>query len=242
MPIGQYTAAGSAGLGPGSSSGSSTYFTLRALPANVYGEYASGMTLATSTLQQSANISTTAPISGNFVNPVSTWPRFISGNLSMSYTLQRPASTQTTTVYGWVTHLDTLESAQSNGLSPAQRAVQSASLNGTGLGQAQLLGVGSTPLFGWSAPPVGVPTSYLVEIYRIDWGSFSFTTHALIARFRLPPSVTSLRLPPGFLQSGSHYYARIVSDSQPNSDFAARPFMLSFPQDFAGRVSGLFSP
>jgi hypothetical protein len=69
-------------------------------------------------------------------------------------------------------------------------------------------GVGETPVLSWSAPSVGTPTGYVVEVYRLD-AAGSATSRTLALRYGT--SRQAVTIPPGILQSGATYFARITA-------------------------------
>lgn len=66
---------------------------------------------------------------------------------------------------------------------------------------------GTTPTFTWSAPTLGVPTSYLVTISRLSDASPPVET--VVAKVRTP--FTRLRVPPGVLTRGAPHFAVITA-------------------------------
>jgi len=70
------------------------------------------------------------------------------------------------------------------------------------------VGVGESPTISWSAPSVGTPTGYLVEVSRLDVkdGATISTPVLRYATARL-----HVALPPGMLEAGATYFARITA-------------------------------
>jgi hypothetical protein len=69
-------------------------------------------------------------------------------------------------------------------------------------------GVGETPVLSWSAPSKGSPTGYVVEVCRLD-AKAGATTSTAVLRFNTPRQ--SIRIPPGVLEAGRTYFARITA-------------------------------
>jgi hypothetical protein len=70
------------------------------------------------------------------------------------------------------------------------------------------MGVGETPVLSWSAPSKGSPTGYVVEVCRLD-AKGGATTRTSVLRYNTPRH--SIRLPPGVLEAGATYFARITA-------------------------------
>jgi hypothetical protein len=71
-----------------------------------------------------------------------------------------------------------------------------------------LVGVGETPTISWSPPSVGIPTGYLVEVSRLDVAGGA-TSRTTLLRYGTSRQVVTI--PPGILQTGTTYFARITA-------------------------------
>jgi hypothetical protein len=110
-------------------------------------------------------------------------------------------------------------------------------LNGTDAFEAQS-GVGEQPLFSWSPPTLGVPTSYAVTI-AIFRGAQPGDTVVLSAEVY---SGTSFRVPPGFLKTGRSYTAAITARQAPWDVLNRAPLRSGAPIDSSECVIGIFTP
>jgi hypothetical protein len=69
-------------------------------------------------------------------------------------------------------------------------------------------GVGASPILSWSAPSVGAPTGYLVEVCRLD-AVGGATSRTPILRYATARQ--KVTIPPGVLEAGATYFARITA-------------------------------
>lgn len=69
-------------------------------------------------------------------------------------------------------------------------------------------GVGETPVLSWTAPFAGTPTGYLVEVYRLG-AAGAVTTRTSVLRYAT--ARLTVTLPPGLLETGATYFARITA-------------------------------
>ncbi len=240
MPLGQYNAF-IPSVGPTPAFSSNSDFDVRTLPTLTHGAFADGALLTTMSLIAPSSPSTTAGVGGSYRNPFpSSWGTLVRATSLRTFALRQPTpGTATQYGYGGIQHLDTLASAQANGVAPVLQPVTAPTINGTSWTQATLTGVGLTPRFSWNAPAVGVPTSYRVDVVWHDWVGGQ---PVLVASMRVPATVTSFRLPSGILQTGRNYSAVLVAERMPQSNFDLRPFDTSFPNDWSRVQSGLLTP
>ncbi len=126
-------------------------------------------------------------------------------------------------------------------IAPEITPVQSPLVNGASA-FATMTGVGPTPAISWTAPATGPPTRYALEVYWL---------HAIAGSSvatRVATWVTSalaVSLPPGVLQPGSTYFARITAYAIPGDPYAAAtPAPLRQPALYghASVLTGTFSP
>jgi len=122
-------------------------------------------------------------------------------------------------------------------LVPAVSPVRSPQLNGQDA-LSDLSGVTATPTFSWSPPDTGTPTAYLVEIFALAaQGATTVTTEVL----HYSALATSFTVPPGLLESGATYYAKITAlvTSVP---YDATPFRSATALARAEVLTGTFVP
>jgi hypothetical protein len=169
----------------------------------------------------------------------SAWPQFITAQTSarVSYSVPLPEGGTSTprsfTVYTYAQQ--PLENGPVTPLVGPPRALQLNGLGATGI----LTSMGLTPLASWTAPSVGTPSYYVVRVYQLFATSTGSTSRLQVAGFTTPQ--TQLRLPPGVLVPGKHYYLQISSNSQSLSD-PSKPNMLGTVYHSSSAVTGRFQP
>lgn len=105
-------------------------------------------------------------------------------------------------------------------------------------------GVGVTPAIAWDAPAMGVPTGYVVTLWRLSaqttsmGRSFVRTTRA--ATFYT--AQRSFTMPPGVLTPMNSYCLQIRAYVQPGMDLTQRPYQDSVPKAYADALTPIFKP
>ncbi|HEY6105499.1 MAG TPA: hypothetical protein VIV59_05935 [Anaeromyxobacteraceae bacterium] len=94
--------------------------------------------------------------------------------------------------------------------------------------------MGLTPTLSWSAPQLGAPTHYIVQLYEVAGGS-------LAGRGSVYVRGTSATVPPLLLQAGRVYVANVLSAVEPNFDFAA-PQRYTVPRELVPLFTAPFTP
>jgi hypothetical protein len=97
-------------------------------------------------------------------------------------------------------------------------------------------GVAETPTLSWEVPAVGAPTAYRVEVARLD-ASGEATVPAVVLRYATVR--TRVTLPPGVLEAGKAYFARIVAIA--SSAPATAPYRQATLRSQAAALTGVFS-
>lgn len=121
---------------------------------------------------------------------------------------------------------------------PVIGPVQAPLINGSNL-QVDRSGVGLTPAISWTAPALGSPTGYMLNINRLyTSGTRTYQESAAVLRTK----TTSITLPPGILEAGSSYYIEIIAISQPGVDFEAGPYRKRLPYAETPVLSGILTP
>jgi len=100
-------------------------------------------------------------------------------------------------------------------------------------------GVGLQPTVGWTAPALGPPTVYIVQVRLVQLNAANQPQMTRIAL--LSTASTSVTVPPGILQSGQLYQFDIVALSS-HGDDATRPFYQHLPFCAASTLSGVMAP
>jgi|GEM_PF-1509772 len=123
-------------------------------------------------------------------------------------------------------------------IAPLLSPIRAPLINGLDARADQASAVTSTPLLSWTAPEIGIPTGYLVEVFRLRLAG-SATVSAPLLRYAT--QATQVTLPPGALASGETYYAKITAQlgATPTDSAPLRPASLVAR---ATALSGTFSP
>lgn len=102
-------------------------------------------------------------------------------------------------------------------------------------------GVGTGPTISWSAPRIGTPDYYVVDLARltINGSQISFTE---VAQFHT--TETRAQFPEGTLTGGTQVVAFVTAIREPTSHFATAPapYRRHFPRDVAQTATAPFSP
>ncbi|HTP26711.1 MAG TPA: hypothetical protein VMK12_13790, partial [Anaeromyxobacteraceae bacterium] len=104
---------------------------------------------------------------------------------------------------------------------------------------AVLAGVSATPTIAWAAPVLGVPTSYTVDVYLLSPVSGATVSTRLATWSTLGTQVT---LPPGVLNPGNTYYARITAVASPLPFRPNAPFRQANTYGYASTLTAPFTP
>ena len=99
--------------------------------------------------------------------------------------------------------------------------------------------MGGSPLFAWSAPTVGTPHGYRVIVNELFKDGTASTWAFVAAVYTRDVQV---RFPPGLLQPGKTYFARITGYQTPMADFNLRPFRRGLPAAEADVLTATFTP
>jgi hypothetical protein len=100
-------------------------------------------------------------------------------------------------------------------------------------------GVGLAPTLSWTAPSIGVPSSYGVEIFRlVASGTASVATRVAT----LVTGSTQVALPAGVLEAGATYYLRVTAHADAPDAFATAPLRRANVGTWADALTGTFSP
>lgn len=100
-------------------------------------------------------------------------------------------------------------------------------------------GVSTTPTLEWTAPALGQPTQYTVNLFRINTSGATLVQQQVL--LAITP-LTRLRVPPGLLTAGEFYFALITAQHVRRSDVRLTPNRTSKTYDEATAITSLFSP
>lgn len=167
------------------------------------------------------------------------WSQFLTGQTLARVRYSVPLAsggTSTPRTFSVFTYVQ--QPAGSGPIAPQVGPPRELLLNGS-LAWDVLTGVGETPLLSWTAPSLGTPTSYAVRVYELYATSTGGTNRVQVTN--LTTNQTQLRLPPGVLTLGKHYYLQVTAVFQPGEDLS-RPYMIRPVYHSAMAVTGRFQP
>ena len=93
-----------------------------------------------------------------------------------------------------------------------------------------------TPTLSWSPPALGTASSYAVWVIEL---SVTATKGTALSRTYLSSDLTSIKLPPGVLQSGKTYVFQISAATGPTTAQRSAPYRSSLPLGWADTLSAL---
>ncbi|MCE9571872.1 MAG: hypothetical protein K8W52_01830 [Deltaproteobacteria bacterium] len=103
-------------------------------------------------------------------------------------------------------------------------------------------GVGLTPTLSWTAPAVGTPTAYIIQVLRweLDFEAASFAPQGTLV---VPGDVTSVRMPAHMLEPSRHYVLIIEALQQQDQDVRTHGlYTVQVPYGSAQLVTATFTP
>jgi hypothetical protein len=121
---------------------------------------------------------------------------------------------------------------------PVITPVQALAINGATALTDQAAPVSTTPTFSWTAPLLGAPSHYAVEIVLLNV-SGGVTTGTTVARYLT--GSTSVTVPPGTLSPGALYFARVTAFAGV-APYQAAPFRYGPTFAYADTLTGTFTP
>ncbi|MFL5310808.1 MAG: hypothetical protein ACJ79H_10190 [Myxococcales bacterium] len=102
--------------------------------------------------------------------------------------------------------------------------------------------VGLQPTISWSAPTLGAPTSYTVEVLPATLELPCTVAGQTVGVTATVHGATSFKVPPGMLKPGISYRATITAFQAPWDTQDAGPFRTGAPSHFAQCVTATFTP
>jgi hypothetical protein len=100
-------------------------------------------------------------------------------------------------------------------------------------------GVSTTPTLEWTAPSLGQPTQYSVNVYRVVTSGTALSQQLVF--LAITPR-TRLRIPPGLLMSGEVYFALVTAQRVRANDVRLTPNRTSKTLDEVTAITSLFAP
>jgi hypothetical protein len=129
----------------------------------------------------------------------------------------------------------------SHPIAPIISPVQTPTVNGLPM-FSNITGATVTPTLAWTAPALGSPQLYLVQVYQLA-APGATTTNSLAAQMYLDGGTTSVKLPSGILAPGNTYFFLITASQDPTYDPTAAPFRnFHFPYGSSQVASGMVTP
>jgi hypothetical protein len=150
---------------------------------------------------------------------------------------QAPGATVPVYVVSAVGRRDALPAAAGL-IVPVITPVQAPVINGTTALADQAAPVTATPTFSWAPPLLGGASHYVVEINLLNVAG-GVTTSTTVARYLT--HTTSVTLPPGILNPGGLYFARVTAFAGV-APYDVAPFRYGPVFAYADTLTGTFTP
>ena len=149
-----------------------------------------------------------------------------------------PGAVNAITHYAYLELQTTTMPTVTSPVTPSVGPVVSPKINGLDLFHDQAA-VGTMPILSWTAPALGTPTGYEVEVYYLYNNGGDSQADKV---GDLYTKTTTIQVPPGMLSSGSSYYFRISTVAEPGIDYETAPFRHAFPRAVAQALTGVVTP
>jgi len=201
---------------------------LSALPrVTELGAYMGGPFLARVTAEPGADVSVSVP----YGNPFSEQWQEYGGVFAYDYLYLPVGDSATILTRMSYVSVETAEAIKGGPIVPLVGVVRTVTIDGAdGFTASEL--ASATPTISWGAPTVGTAHGYILSVMRrellIDSG---MTRIEHVATLRTTRS--SIRLPPGLLDSGSSYVFQITSACVPSETLLEAPYRRTLPEAFA---------
>jgi hypothetical protein len=159
------------------------------------------------------------------------------GGVSAGYKVQVALpDTRPATFFSSIFQMDAVEALEGSTVAPNLSPVRNPRIGGQDLFKP-VAGVGMDSTLTWDKPQIGSPTSYLVEVYRLE-SKNGRTTYTSTATLTTPER--ALTLPPGVLTTGESYAFRIRARLEAASpETPTRP---TLPQTIADLITNVVTP
>lgn len=213
------------------------WFSIRAMAAgSEHGPFGTAYELLTAypTVGRDTDISHTL----DYARPFN-WDTHGVTNVEFYAPLALPGRNAITTPAGFVYTADVLSDIATNGLAPVVGPPRDLLLDDQDA-TAERDGIGANPVLSWTAPDLGNPAMYRVEVFRLATSGASGSRAVRVAR--IWTNDTSLKIPPGLLTNGEYYFFRVVAMQSPGLTIASSPFTYTFPYGEAVAVTSRISP
>jgi hypothetical protein len=172
---------------------------------------------------------------GRFLPPV--WHEWLGVSYEAAVSYLAPGATLPAIDVASVSRRDAIP-APSGTIAPIVSPALSPRLNGEDAFPDRATPVTTTPTLSWSPPTTGVPTAYVVELFKLSAQGAS-TMRTLVMRYATRN--LEITVPPGVLGKGVTYYAKI--DAQVTTvPFDAAPLRRANVYASANTLTGTFTP
>ncbi len=188
----------------------------------------------------STDIDETFTYGNPFTTGGTAWDEF----LIISYQFNAPvkaaaASSATHVTTGYYANALVSDLKQDGTIAPVINGVGTITVGGMDVTSTAQAGVGMTPKITWTAPTVGTPMGYTVEIQAVGV-SAGTTSLGSVGTFFTKD--TSLQVPDMILQSGMSYIVEIFAVTSAGADYTAKPFISPLPYAQFATISAQFKP
>ncbi len=156
------------------------------------------------------------------------WVEFRQVHYKVGLSITAPGAATATELIGTIGRRDPLP-ASNGAVLPAITPPRSPMINGIDAFQSPA-GVGTTPMFSWSAPALGTATHYVIEIASVvnSNGATAFEPVAYLTTVS-----SAIRMPPGPLQAGTQYVGYLTAYFVTSDAPETAPYRYSIPNAWA---------
>jgi len=163
------------------------------------------------------------------------WPTYAAFNLIAHLPYAADGGTTPAEFWGGIGTLTLNLPTSGSPMVPMVGPATSIKINGNDFFQAQP-SAGTQPVVSWSAPSVGIPDGYSLNIIQLTTVGGGVTI--IGGQNTIYTTQTSITLPPGLLKSGYAYVFQLQT-FKGNSNVGTAPQLATFPWGYADAFSGL---
>jgi hypothetical protein len=208
------------------------YLTLGAVNSNT-----DNSTMAPLVLYPYAQTNTDADLGDvPYANPFpATWPTYAAFNIIGQLSYNADGATSPAQFWGGIGTLSLNLPTAGSPIAPLVGPATSIKINGNDFFQPQP-NVGSQPVVSWSAPTVGTPDGYSLNVIQLKTVAGGITIQGNVST--IYTTQTSVTVPSGILQSGYAYVFQLQA-FKGNSNVETAPNYATFPWGYADAFSGV---
>jgi hypothetical protein len=172
----------------------------------------------------------------------SSWTRFVEADIDAldEWTLMTPDG-GTLPVYSEQLLVCTYDLATALGgvVRPTLGPAATFMINGHTASQSQS-GIGLQPVVSWSAPAVGTPTAYAIDVYDLEVSQDGTSVvGTAVGSLTTTPDILQVTMPSGFLQASHQYLVMLAVRQGSGPDM---PNVLGVPSCYVHMTSGIVEP